>query len=354
MVAFLSLLKSDTGAFLRTNIAKRALPDGHRMREQSMLVYQAMFNKFLEHQANNGSSFFEASPTLIGTFVSEQLKSNTKDTTWRYLRLLERVYDHLVFREYRDANPVSNWIESCINAGESPRVGKMPVATPVIDIAGVTRIQTWMYTRGSAELDRGNWRVARDLTLASVSLGTGMRCTELLMLRRQQVVHWPEGPAKDRFEFNIPGWASVATAKAHSTPADVACVELMEKWWSQRWSGFKVPSRTGQGIRVVLPAKELVFPATNGGSQLDASTLFKNLKRLAKEGVDAGVLTEQTQWVLSRGAQGLRRAYATTELQRGEEAQVVSFRMGLHRRQSVRRYREPDASISAEDDGGIA
>ena len=341
-VAFLSLLKSETGAFLRTNIAKNMLPDGHRMREQSMLVYQAMFNKFLKHLEASKLQFLDASPDLVASFMVHELDGNTKDTAWRYLRLLERVYDHLVKKEVLERNPITEWVESRIAAGESPRVGRPSSAPPAIALADVLRLQVWMSERGRLESARGQWRTVRDLTLSALSLGAGMRCTELLLLRKEQVKHWPNSSPKDRFEFNIPGWASVATAKPHSTPAAAACVELMELWWSTRWTGFKVPSRDGLRTRTVLPSRELIFPGTIAGTQLDPSTLFRNLKRLGQDAVRDGVLTDNTRWVLARGAQGLRRAYAITELQRGADDQIVSFRMGLHRRQSIRRYRDPE------------
>ena len=340
MVAFMSLLTSKDGDFRRTNNSTSVLPEGHQMRENSALVYEAMFNKFLAHLAEYGVLFADALPAHVDSFLTGPLGRNTKETAWRYLRLLERVYDHLVERGIVKSNAVTEWVQSRIAAGESPRVGRESAAPALVTLADVGRIQDWLYTQGKAEMASGNWRAARDLTLGSLSLGTGMRCAELLVLSRKQVKHWPGSSADQRFEFDIPGWASVATARAHATQADVACVDLMEQWWSQRWTGFPAPARVGSETKKVLPAGDIVFPASLSGNGLDPSTVFKNLKRLAKEAVEAGVLCERTQWVLSRGAQGLRRAYALTELEAGSADQLVTYRMGLWHQRSVRRYRE--------------
>lgn len=348
MVAFMSLLTSQDGDFQRTNNSTSVLPEGHKMRENSALVYEAMFNKFLAHLTERGVQFADALPSHVDSFLTGAIGRNTKETAWRYLRLLERVYDHLVERGIIRTNAVTEWVQSRIAAGESPRVGREGAAPALVTLADVGRIQDWLYTQGKAEMDAGNWRAARDLTLGSLSLGTGMRCAELLVLSRKQVKHWPGSSADQRFEFEIPGWASVATARAHATQADVACVDLMERWWSQRWTGFPAPARIGSETRKALPAGDLVFPATLAGTSLDPSTVFKNLKRLAKEAVDAGVLSERTQWVLSRGAQGLRRAYALTELEAGSADQLVAFRMGLWHQRSVRRYREQLGSVRLE------
>lgn len=348
MVAFMSLLTSKDGDFKRTNNSTSVLPEGHQMRENSALVYEAMFNKFLAHLAEHGVQFVDAVPVHVDSFLTGALGSNTKETAWRYLRLLERVYDHLVERGIVQANAATQWVQSRIAAGESPRVGRECAAPALVTLADVSLIQDWLYTQGRAELVLGNWRAARDLTLGSLSLGTGMRCAELMMLSRKQVKHWPGSSADQRFEFDIPGWASVATSRAHATQADVACVDLMEQWWAHRWTGFPAPARIGSETKKVLPAGELVFPASLTGSGLDPSTVFKNLKRLAKEAVDAGVLSERTQWVLSRGAQGLRRAYALTELEAGSADQLVTYRMGLWHQRSVRRYREQLGAVRLE------
>jgi integrase/recombinase XerC len=337
LVAFMSLLASKHGEFQRTNNSTAPLPENHRLRNNSAIVYEAMFNKFL---APLGVQFVDVKSSQVESFLVGELGNKTKETAWRYVRLLERVYDHLVTRGFLQVNPVTDWVQARISAGQSPKVGRESPEPTVVTLADVGRIQDWLYTKGKSEMRAGNWRAARDVTLASVSLGTGMRCAELLVLSRKQVKHWPGSSADQRFEFNIPGWASVATARAHATQADVACVDLMEQWWAQRWTGFAVPSRTEAPAKNVLPEGELLFPASLKGGSLDPSTLFKNLKRLAKSAVADGALCERTQWVLTRGAQGLRRAYVLTEIEAGTTDPLLAYRMGLWFQRSVRRYRE--------------
>lgn len=347
LVAFLSLLTSDTDDYRRTNNSTAKLPAGHTLGAKSAVVYEAMFNKYLQHLAARRLNLVEVNASHVDAFLIGELSGNTKETIWRYLRLLERVYDHLVQSRILEANPVTLWVHSRQSAGESPKVGRDSEMPPTITRAEVERIQDWLYTKGRAEMTAGNWRAARDLTLGSVSLGTGMRCAELLALSREQVKHWPSSPCEERFQFDIPRWASVATARAHATQAGVACVGLMEQWWALRWSGFPTSQGVARAGKKALPAGGLVFPATLTGSRLDHSTVFKGLKRLAKEAAEEGVLSSTTLWVLSRGAQGLRRAYTLTELESRTGDQLLTYRLGMWHQRSLRRYREQTSALNS-------
>jgi integrase len=336
--AFKSFLRCGTGNFKRTSGHQFPPLPGKVVAENSAFVYEAMFNNFLGHIASHGVSLVDVEIEHVRSFVTGPLGRNTKQTIWRYTRLLQRVYDHLIDRGRLAVNPVSQWIQTRLEAGESPRVGRESIVPAAISLADVSRLQDWLLARGLAEMRLGNWRTVRDLTLSSLSLGTGMRCAELMILSRDQVQHRPGSSPEHRFGFQIPGWASVATARAHETRADVACVELMEQWWTARWEGFTAPSKDGiKFTRIVIPGA-YIFPSRMKGTTLDPSTLFKNLKRLSKMAVADGALDEKKQWVLSRGAQGLRRAYVLSELEAGSAEGSLASRMGLWSEYSIRRH----------------
>lgn len=338
MVAFESLIKAE--AFRRTNRSTEG--KAYDPKGPSSVVYKAMFNKALKHLAACSIAFVDAQEQHIRSFLEPEEKSKTglkdvtKETAWRYVRLLERTYDHLVEREIITSNPVSAWIQKQLDDGESPRIGRDSNAPDLISRADVCRLQDWLTLRGTAELAQGNWRAARDITLASVSLGSGMRCTELLKLERKQVKHWPGASRDLRFEFDIPRGATVATAKEHGTMADESCVDLMEKWWSVRWTGF--PSKVGRRSNLPVPGVQ-VFPRNLKGQPLNPSTLFNNLKDLARHARAQGILNDSTDWVLRRGAQGLRRAYALSELQAGAPDALLTYRLGHHDHRGVKRIR---------------
>jgi integrase len=338
LVAFKSLLTSPE--YQLTNNSTATLPSGHEMRGNSAKVYELMFGKYVTYLKAESTNFTGATPLHVGSFLTGALETATQETVWRYIRLLERVYQHLVNRGVVKLNPVTAWVQERIASGVSPKVGRTGAVPAMISRADVGRLQDWLFTHGKAELAAGRWRVFRDLTLGSLSLGTGMRCAELLKLSKRQVKYFPGGPAAERFEFDLPASASVETSKAHGTMAEESCVDLFEKYWELRWSGFPAPLKLGKEAKRPLPAGELVFPATLTGASLDTSTLFKNLKRFAAQAVQEGALEESLAWVLSRGAQGLRRAYVLTELEAGSADQLVAYRMGVWHQRSVRKYKE--------------
>lgn len=350
-IALAELLVSDRFRF--TNQSSMTLPARHRLSKSSTKVYMAMFDKFQRHLVLKQVGLLDASGDDVGTFMDGEMGEASGETRSRYTRLLERIFEHLCSTRLREENPVSQWVRQ---RGVGPATGaRLSAAKGDISCAEVERLQDWLYVVGAGALERGEWRLARDITLASLSLGTGMRCAELLQLRRVQVKHWPDGPVSERFEVDIPGWASVATARAHRAAAGRDCVSLLEAWWRARWSGFirAQQPRTADiahepgaaaaspaappGAPVTVPG-DRVFPATLSGKALSVSTLYRNLKTVSELGLQADALTESTRWVLERGAQGLRRAYVLTSLEQGQPPELLTERLGHWHRRSVRRY----------------
>lgn len=337
-VAVAGLLASDRFRF--TNRSTMALSVNHRLREGSAQVYMLMFDKYLRHLVEAGSNLVDTGVEDTSAFFGGTLQRVSSETRVRYARLLERIFEHMCSLGVRTENPVSLWVRS--NRGVNAGASQQPDTAGSVSAAQVARLQDWLYTYSREPLTQGDWRLCRDLTLASLSLGTGMRCTELMRLSRRQVKYWPGGPVPERFEFEIPGWASVVTARAHRAPAGRDCVALMELWWSARWSGPADPASSAG--RKAMPAGDHVFPATLSGKPLTASTLYRNLKDVSAAALKAGALTESTRWVLERGAQGLRRAFVLTSLESGVPAELLTERLGHWHRRSVRRYRQGGAA----------
>lgn len=343
-VALADFMSSDRFRF--GNRSSRKLPVNHKLGEPSKRVYGTMFDKFLRHLSTRACTCLDASVHDVDLFFTGALADSTGETRTRYVRLTERIFQHLQDSGFREDNPVSIWAQKggMLSLVKAPR----GAGAPTITAAEVNRLQDWLYTLGTEAIERGDWRSARDLTLASLSMGTGMRCAELIKLTRDQVKFWPGADDEDKFEFDIPGWASVVTARAHRAMAERDCAALMECWWNVRWTGF---SSDIAGAPRVLPTGKRVFPATLTGKPMNESTLFRNLKEVAQRGIDLKVLNESTRWVLERGAQGLRRAFVLSLLKKGsvtpELLQLLTERLGHHHKRSVRRYLEPKVARQA-------
>ncbi|MCZ8256084.1 MAG: hypothetical protein O9327_10510 [Polaromonas sp.] len=303
-------------------------------------VYRAMFGRFLRHLVARNTDLLTCTPTDIDAFLREDLAEQSQSTTGRYIRLVERVVEHLVIRGLRQVNPVAEWRrfslrEADLGAEAVAKDGgglRAKVGRPNDDIDPVTpeevsAVLNWVVKAGLHALDEHRWRDGRDLTIAALCLGFGLRGAEVVKLHRDQVTHQPSAPLVDRFSIQIPSWATARTAKSHSAMATAGGVELLDAWWRARWQALDESGRA--------PAGDQVFPSGMSGKPMSPSAIFKNLRRWSAAAVEQGILLERHVWVLATGAQGLRRAHLMAEIQRGTDQHLIAFKMGFWTRSSI-------------------
>lgn len=409
--------------FAYSSRAQYQLPASHRIRGGSAAVYRTMLGKVVRHLQASQRTLLDAQSADFRRFFEGEMSEASSATKVRYVRLVERIYDHLVRLQFAAENPVSRWLRL---EGGAQAVGSVSTGVSHVSIAGPTHnfgdvdthfapfiedsvdaifdrgdnapmtlkeddlfstprpvvfgdhrgadllvsaakvslLQSWLHTVGGEALEAGEWKVGRNAVLASLSLGSGMRCAELLRLREDQVKFWPGGPRSERFELEIPSWASVVTARAHRVTANSQCEGLLERWWRARWNrsdsawsrtgGFGArslrdsatssASAAGATKAVKLPDGKHVFPSTLSGKPMSSGALYRGLKALAETALRDGVLDESTRWVLECGAQGLRRAYVLSALEAGADPALLTERLGHWHQRSIRRY--PGASRS--------
>jgi integrase/recombinase XerC len=357
-LAFRSFLTSEEFAKTRTKGARPRRPDWS-MGDESAGIYALMFQRFIDHLSLTKQSLPEARVEDVEGFFEGVLGSVSKETQKRYVRLIERVYDHLMNSSFIEANPVSEWVlaaKAKANAGSMPDSAPSSteeLSTDIIYPNQVTRLLEWLTQGGIKAVELDKWRDARDFTLAALGLGTGMRYFELSVLKREQVDYTPRH-AEDRFAFDIKYEHTVKTSKAHRTHAELLCADLMEAWWDFRWRrGFRASTAPGgrmiaegqyvfpAGLRVPKPKVVTGQPKTarNGHvGTLEKSSVFRALKEMAAAAVMDGVLDGSTRWVLERGAQGLRRAYVLNGLTQGSDSRTLTDRLGLWHKDSIKAY----------------
>lgn len=312
----------------------------------STKVYCSMFLKYARQVEELGGawsrkherdkkSVIDADANDVSRFLTQGIGQVAMETLNRYIRLLERVHDHLVARGWQSRNPVSECMQQLSKTGglEALRLGRKPPADPSISAEAVTSLRHWLLKKGRLALTNSDWARARDLTLASLCIGTGLRFAELQQLGRQQVAMPLDltsvAGVGSTIELNLPVWASAPTARGHRVFADGECAQMLQAWCAARWA-------SGESIGAV--PGELVFPANEAGGKLSAPQLYRSLKALGAEAGDDGVLVASDLWVLSTGAQGLRRAYVLSELARGKEKELLTERLGHWRQRSVKKY----------------
>jgi integrase len=342
LIAFEAFLLSEEFRF--SNRSSMDLPISHRIKAGSAKVYVSMFNKFIRYLALKNANLLQCQAQDVRSFITEELGSASGETRSRYVRLIERVYDYLHLRHMIDANPATQWVLE-MHTNNQKAVTKEDFRKPITTDSDIKRLQNWLYAQGAQAIREGKWKLARDVTMASLSLGTGMRCAELVKLKRSQAKYFPDRPSAERLEFDIPSWASVRTARAHKASAEHDCVDLMELWWKVRWShddSQKTTTPTPEVLKAPLVAPliggELLFPATAQGKQMKPTTLFVNLKTLGTQAQKDGAIKEKDAWILGSGATGLRRAYIVSQLERGRPPQFLTERLGHFHSRSIRRH----------------
>lgn len=333
MLAFESLLASDS--YRRTNkSSSQELPKDHTVRSSSAKVYTTMFGRYLKFLGGRNVAFPTATPADIEDFLYLDLAESARSNRQRYARLIERAYSEAVDVGAVASNPVTALLSLM------PVAGRAQTTPYQVEPAEIHTLQIWLAERVASILNNQGadvaWREARDITMAAISLGAGLRCAELTALRLPQIKYWAGGPAADRFEFDLPTKASIPTAKPHQTVANPECADAMECWLNFRQ----------RRLPALLKDKDsaMVFPSGLPGKPLETLTLYSNFKELCKAAIAQGALQEQSAWILGTGATGLRRAFIVSSLKQGKDADLLGLRLGHHERRSIRRYTERIAS----------
>lgn len=362
-LAFATFVKSQ--AYLDSNRAPHSEDAQTRVvRDHSAKVYEIMFNRFqtfLEDELQK--TFVLAQPEDLDRFFNVSLSENARETVLRYTRLLERAYDHAIELGAVKINPVT----VVASAG---KIGGKP-GEPALDVSidQVRDLLQWLGQHVAIQLSveeklladrlsrssplatktdaddslagKRPWRVARDLAIAALCLGAGLRSAEIVKMRCSQINYQPGATEAERFVFEIPPAASAETVHWHRAVLDGAGVRAFETWWR---------FRNGPMLEILKDKScQVLFPAGATGKHLDHKTVFVNLKAAGELAVKQGTLAEDARWVMEGGARALRRAYILAGLSRGESPDLLTERLGHWRRRSVRKYAKaaPDFNPSA-------
>lgn len=330
MVAFESLLASNS--YRRTNkSSSQDLPQDHTVRHTSAKVYTTMFRRYLNFLSQRNTNFTAARPSDIESFINGNLDGTAHATRQRYARLLERAYAEAVDVGVLVTNPVSAML------ARKPVEGQKAATPYRVDQVEVVVLQQWLADRAAAILHNDgpdvDWHQARDITMAAISLGAGLRCAELTALELPQIKHWAGGPPEYRYEFFVPTRRSVSTSRDHLTKANPECVEVFDSWLSFRRG--RLPAILRKDSESLL-----VFPSGIPGRQLKTQSIYSYFKVLCEAAVEEGALEERSSWILGTGARGLRRAYIMSSLKQGKDADLLTERLGHFEARSIRRYSE--------------
>lgn len=319
------------------------LPADHRAAESSVIVHKCMFQSYLRHLDSLGVAFLEARPANIDSY-RRTLGYLNESSRPKYLRLVERTYDHLLDIGLLKTNPARELRGSLVSQGmrgwndPAPESRVKAASEEIVFQEEIEKLRRWHREMAAASLEGGFWKPARDHTIAAIALSTGMRTVEFAALRRDHVAHVQQDEGgRIVFEVTISPPVAALSVPERSITLQGTCAALFATWWNARWCGLgDVVSGSTEKALTIMPGGDRIFPATKKGGCLSVSAVCKNLRALADLAVSCGVLTPQTKWVLSRGGRGMRNAYGSTQVQSGVDLETLRTNLGYWRPQAVR------------------
>ena len=287
------------------SFATNARGEPQFLRESSVKVYKAMFNKFasdvLSLQGGQpGKSLVEVSPEDIREFLDRHML--TRGIRHRYVRLLERTYDRLQAMQLLEENPARGLaVRQPTRSGQHNE--KTVWLTPEQQKAVLAALPSG-----------GGWKQQRARAMIAVVLEGGLKPSEVLNLRICHVGSRQEDGSV--FLDVYPGGAG----RHHRTRVGAHAAAILLSWL-----------KTRHALNIHGP---LLFPASPAGGALNPATVYRQVRAvLADAGIPEGLIKR-------RGARTLRNTFAISALQAGEAPALVGEYLGHRADRSTRYYTE--------------
>lgn len=329
VMAFESLLTSPLFVALgRRDLARRAGLDdrGHGLSESASLiseksakVYLAMFRSYVHFLKGLQVTVPNATPEHIARFIES--KERTLGVRQRYLRMLERIHEHMKARGIVSFNAASQVAPLLQTTPTHARKPELPTAFVSKDAQSESVGPLLRNMLLSAD-----WRCVRDATMAAILLGAGLKVYELSAMRTS----WLTGNYPDFF-IEVP---NIGVSRPHRVPLSLLAADCVQVWLSCRAKlGMVQPllfvNSLVEGRLDYVPS----VPSGSGGKKqsvgLDKSTIYRRIKAILQSaGIEAAHM----------GGRTLRNTYAVGELSKGQSHALVEERLGLRESKSLDRY----------------
>lgn len=298
--------------------AKRKREAGKEIRPikaESAGVYIHMFKNFLRWLGARRLSLHNVSAADLMEFLDaphsdehNRVRKTRSLIRVRYLRLFERVYTHLEITP----NPAQH---AAFDAYKTTSTG---LDKPM---AYLTEEQQALFLEelpkaplfDPASPAAPSWKRRRDRAMLAMMLGAGLRVSEVLRLRLDQV-----GDKEQDGSITIAFPAATPKGIGHETVLRPFAVPHVIPWIEERKA------------RVIPGTVQLLFPGTlRANTVLHKATVYRRVKdTFEKAGID----------VERMGGRTLRNSFAVRELESGTSIELVKRFMGHQELRSTERY----------------
>lgn len=317
-IAFDTFVRSTEFQSLGNRRQNTSAMNNRPMRDSSARIYILMFGKFLRWCDEQKIGFLDVTSEKIlhfleyesGTKSVKKVKDLNSSIRIRYLRILDKVFQHLEILP----NPAQHAIFDIYTSKNKEFRGKD--AEKVI----LTKAEQNAFMKalpgtaklGDSETANVGWKRRRDRAMQSMMLGAGLKVSEVIGIGTENV-------GKINSEGCIPVTISPGSANGtsrwHKTMVRQFAVLEILNWYEER-------------IKINIPGP-LLFPASIAGNILDKATVYRQVK---------ATFQRANISVLRLGGRTLRNSFAVRELKDGLTIEEVGEFMGHRKRKSTEHY----------------
>lgn len=269
------------------------------LKSNSATVYHAMWRKFVEWTASKDIAFDHIEAKHIAWFLDEN--GLQKHHRYRYIRLIERVFEHLANLRPWQENPASIAAQQRVGVGDNDPTSflSFPERDALIAFLGQPPQPT---TAGAY------WKAMRDRALVAVMLGGGLKVFELQQLKTSDI---------DLDNHTIQIIDDTRQRTRHLTLFHFAHQPLHD------WLALRHDSAT---------AGVFVFASNRKGGMMHAASFFRRTQ----------AILEQIELFSQRheraSPQTLRNTFAALHYDQGVDDRTVAEWLGLIEPASARRF----------------
>lgn len=278
---------------------------------KSAAVYTFMFGKFAAWLVKEPRTFRQLTEQDLVRFVSQIRRHGEQDSaiTERYLRLLERCFQHLAILP----NPASAALRMATEnhyLGKDKRMAVLPSGQIDVFVRALPPIEPTMVSRAGRK--PAGWKRRRDHAVQTTMLFSGIRVAEAIGLQLGEVDDMlQEGP----IALRISPEGKHDTSHAHDTLLRGYGADALRTWLTER-----------QQLGIPGP---LVFPADATGKPMSKTTVYRQVQATFER---AGIQIDRS------GGRTLRNTFAVEELREGISTAEVKKHLGLALERSAEIY----------------
>ena len=279
---------------------------------ESAAIYTFMFGKFAHWLASEGIVMSRVTQPDLVRFLAVKSDGNRLDLNskiaYRYLRLLDRCYQHLGIMP----NPAQHAIFDVLKSGQTAKDASMIALTePQLDsflaaLPASTARQRSQFV---------GWKRRRDRAMQVVMLLAGLRVAEAVGLLIGEIGH--QSDIDGNLEIFLTPIEKHETSYEHTTVLRQRGVAELLNWLSER-AALKIPG-------------PLVFPADMRGAALNKATVYRQVRATFER---AGIAVSRS------GGRTLRNTFAVQELRNGATKAELTEYLGLALESSTETYND--------------